>query len=162
MDIATLKAFSNTKLADNTNIHPSKHREVNDAIIDEIYVNRTAIETNSTNITKITPLNIGWVGNLDVGGAVPDLTLGLDAVDYESYTGEDGKSTFIIEFANEMPSLNYRVSIISVEVESGSIVQEVAFPLWKKISVKKFQVTFSEFKAMTQVLKVHFEVISLD
>lgn len=161
MDIATLKAFSNTKLADNTNIHPSKHREVNDAIIDEVYVNRTVIETNATNIATITPLNLGFVAGVNVGVSSGSLSVGGNI---SSATASSSSDNTIItcNLANAMPNTSYIVKAyfesVSALITTDNNFAQVVF---KPITVGQFEVSFEEIGSpVTQNIKIHFEIIA--
>lgn len=164
MDIATLKAFSNTKLADNTNIHPSKHREVNDAIIDEIYVNREAIEDNNTNILKYLPKNRGVITNLDITA---------EAVNFEyTVTGDltlakktatlDEGDVIRVTLANEMPSTNYEVEM-NFEANNAFDVSMGIFT-WRYIIVSTTQFDFyiEQGSGATNDIKAKIKVTSLD
>jgi len=154
----------NLNIADNSNIVPAKHREVEIALSNEVYANRSVIELQQiliTNLLKFMPKNRGWVGNIDIGAGSPSFTIGGDTIGVTSVSSSDGTSVFTVEFANEMPSINYMVKPF-MEVESGIILQAAKMPIISKIDTTHFQLAISENSNFTQDLRLNYEIISLD
>lgn len=140
--IGDLKGLSNTNLANNTNIHPSKHREVNDAIID-----------------ALTPVNYGSVSDI-----TQDLSGGEANGNISSFTFTSGTDFFKIlcNLENEMPNTNY---IVKTFLESNTAFLSsdscLGTPTFKVISTTQFEVGFPElFFSISRNITAHFEVIS--
>ena len=143
--ISVLKGLSNTNLADNTNIHPSKHREVNDAIID-----------------ALTPVNYGAVTGIeqDSGSGSVDVVLGN--ITSATYVSESSRFAVTCNLENAMPDTDYIVKTY-VESKSGTIHSDnnLGQIVFKVISTTQFEVAWQELaSAVTQDITIHFEVIS--
>ena len=147
MDIIDdLKTLSNTNLANNTNIHPSKHREVNDAIID-----------------ALTPVNYGAITGIeqDSGtGAVAEGRL-LGNITSATQTSESTRLKLVCNLENAMPDTNYIVKTYiegTTGVFSNNSLGQVVF---QPISTTQFEVAWAELdNAVSQDITIHFEVIS--
>jgi hypothetical protein len=164
MDIATLKALSDTKLADNTNIHPSKIREVNDAIIDEIYVNRTSIEDNNTYALRFLPLNRGVITNLDITAKAVNFeyTVTGDLTLAKKTANLDVGDVIRVTLANAMPSTNYEVEM-NFEANNAFNVSMGTF-IWRYIIVSTTQFDFyiEQGSDGTNDVKAKIKVTPLD
>lgn len=130
----------------------------------EDFIDVSLIKKHTNDIVDIyryLPKNRGYVGNIDIGAGSPSYTIGGDTVAVVSDSSGSGTSIFTVEFANEMPNMNYMVKPF-MEVESGIISQAAGMPIISKIDTTHFQLAISESLAFTQDLRLNYEIISLD
>ncbi|MEN2402292.1 hypothetical protein GKZ90_0021060 [Flavobacterium sp. MC2016-06] len=167
LTIAQLKDLVALNLADNSDIIPSEHRAVENALIDYL---ETLQPISNSNL----PVNRGYItaNNLATGGFEVGINVGTTLTDRLRVFGNisaiavassSNKSLFTVTLQNSHPNNNYIVkSWLELTPASPVILQnsaDVVEPVFKIVSGNQFQIILNEANNQTQALRLHFETI---
>lgn len=144
MNYTTVLNLINTNLASATNITAEEHREVEIALL-----NYTKTQNNYVGFITGVNLPVLTGVSLSVGGGI------TSAVG----TASDG---ILITLTTPMESTNYYVKSFVESLGDYSTDIEIRRESFKKISTTQFYYRQSESYPVSQNLKIHFELISLD
>jgi hypothetical protein len=166
LTIAQLKNLVNTNLADNSNIVPLEHREVELALIDYLETLQPITNANA-------PSNKGYVtaNNQTTGGVEVGINLGTTLSDKLRYFGNilsvtvnstSDYSILTVNLQNPMPNNNYVVKHWLEQIPSSATpiqnTSSIVHPVFKVISNTQFQFVIKESSNQTQNIRVHFEI----
>jgi len=165
LTIPQLKDLVNVNLADNSNIIPSEHRDVELALIDYL---ETLQPISSSNL----PVNKGYItannassGGTEVGIEV-DVTVSsrlrkFGNVSTVTCASNGGATILTVTLQNAMPSNDYIVKSWFELVPTSSVTLQntstVGQPVFKIISTTQFQIVLREWDGKVQALRLHFE-----
>jgi len=142
-------ALINSNLADYSGIVPSKHREVELAILN--YINN-AVQVNAINKGSIT---VGDIGVGSVGFSYPFVG---DVESAKLYQRTGGGNIVLVTVKNAHSNTNYKVDISTPEslgtMEYDNDIRPI---VWQKVNETQFYIYIEETGHITQNIKIHFE-----
>jgi hypothetical protein len=145
MNYSQVLTLINTNLASATNITAEEHREVETALLDYA-------QTQNNYVGYMTGVNL----------PVPNGTSLAVSGDIASAVGTAG-SGVLVTLTTPMLTSNYYVRFYIESLGSYSQDKEIYCPSFKKVSASQFYYIQEESgSGITQDLRVHVEVISLD
>ena len=114
-----------------------------------------------TQITAITPKNIGSFGNITTPFNPPTTSGSFPVTGNITSAVAQSDGSILITLSNTMPSLNYYVRCIVESLGAGMGDANLGGSAFYKISTTQFYYKVGEpFSGTTQALRVHLEVIA--
>lgn len=147
MTKAQIETLIDENLADFSNIIPSKHREVEHAILDY-----------ATPISR--PTNIGFVTGLNVGASSGSMTVGGDVASATA-TSSTNETFITVNLTNAMVNTNFKVNMTIESLGTLGLDNDINCPVFKIVSTTQIQISISETGSSAQNLKVHIETVQL-
>lgn len=121
------------------------------------------LQNQITALQASLPKNVGYFGNIDVGGT-PDgtsLTVGGNAVSaITQASGQGGNTKIEVTMSNAMPNTNYFVRLHIQSMGVFNQDNDIFTPVFLPISTTKFQVMIAETGNATQSIRFHFEAVA--
>lgn len=154
-----IRALITSYLASNSSITADKHRAIENELINYAEATNSQLSALSTAFLATLPKNKGYISGLNIS-TPGTLTTGGNIL---TATITDAPNTIInITVQNAMPSMNYMVKGYVESMGNLDVDNVVGNVVFKKINTTSFQISVTEYENVTQNLKIHLEVISLD
>lgn len=159
MTAAEIRALIALNLADNSSITALEHRAVENELINYAEATNSQLGVLSASFLSKLPKNVGYISGLNISTS-STLTVSGNVV---SAVINDAPNTIItITVQNAMPSMNYIVKSYVESMGNLDVDNVAGSVVFKKINTTSFQISVTEYENVTQNLKIHLEVISLD
>jgi hypothetical protein len=144
MNYSQVLTLINTNLASATNITATEHREVETALLDYA-------QTQNNYVGYMTGINLPIADGASVAVS-GDIATAVGAT----------LNRVLVTLTTPMPTTNYYVRFYVESLGASNLDAQVVCPMFQKVSTSQFYYIQLETANITQDLRVHVEVISLD
>lgn len=144
MNYSQVLTLINTNLASATNITATEHREVETALLDYA-------QTQNNYVGYMTGINLPIADGASVAVS-GDIATAVGAT----------LNRVLVTLTTPMPTTNYYVRFYVESLGVSNQDAQVACPMFQNVSTSQFYYIQAETGSVTQNLRVHVEVISLD
>lgn len=159
MTAAEIRDLITSYLASNSSITAVKHRAIENELINYAEATNSQLSVLSASFLSKLPKNVGYISGLNISTS-STLTVSGNVV---SAVINDAPNTIItVTVQNAMPSMNYIVKSYVESMGNLDVDNVAGNVVFKKINTTSFQISVTEYENVTQNLKIHLEVISLD
>lgn len=159
MTAAEIRDLIALNLADNSSITALEHRAVENALINYAEGTNSQLVSLINSYLSGIPKNKGFISGFNTGsGGV--LTFSGNILSATVTNAVEGIINVTVQ--NAMPSMNYFVKGTLESMGNLDVDNVAGSFIFKKINTTSFQVSVDEWQNVTQNIKIHLEVISLD
>jgi hypothetical protein len=144
-------------LQDASSITAAEHKSIENALVDYMEATRTQADNLALTILAGVPKNVGYIT-----GVNPPVSSGVVSSGGNITTATGTASGILCTMTNAMPSTNYVVKMNVQSLGNYSSDGTVKCPMFKVVSTTQFYFFIHETDNLTQNLKIHFEIKSLD
>lgn len=153
-----LKDLVDLNLPDASEIKAEKHREVEDALIDQMFDNYDSQQTQIDYALARLPVNVGVFRGLEVNATPTGTSLPVEGDCVSAIVTNTIESKVLVTFANEMPSLEYYVVLCVRSRGNYAEDNDILQPTFVNESKTTFSFSINESFPVVQNLDIYFEV----